>query len=258
MGNQLVGTLIAFVCLGLMGCDSEGSIGAGPAEQAASDAPPTVPPNEAAAPAKPFTSAAVSVEDFVAGMDAIGPDSQARYDSAFARLRKDSVGLASLRAFYSGLPSSELGQRWKAVYLAGEFENNDAVSFLEEVALAPHGAQTAYDTHRLRYTAGVGIVRAYARGVADARASVERLLATADKDIAQLVGLELFSRGVLTEAFRRQLAARGISASFRLPTERELSQLQADPAVGARSPEMAERLRSMTVPALTAEEAGAQ
>jgi hypothetical protein len=259
MGRQIVGILIPFVCLGLVGCGSEAAVGTGPSEKAASDAPASVPANEAPAPAKPLMSAgAVSVEEFVGRMDAIGPDSQQQYDSALARLRKDAVGLASLKAFYSALPSSELGTRWKAVYLAGEFESSEAVTFLEEVALAPDTVLTAYETHRLRSRAGVGIVRAYVRGVPDALASVERLLEAADKDIAQLVGLELFTRGMLTKAFRSRLEARGISATFRLPTKLELSQLQADPSLGARSPENAERLRSMTVPALTAEEAGAQ
>jgi len=203
---------------------------------------------------RPALSRVMSVQEFIGQMDDVGPGSKDRYDAALANLRKDPSAFPNLKAFYSAQPKTALGTRWKAVHLAGEFENLEATNFLQDIALArSESALAAYDDFRLKYSAAVGVVRAHSVNVAEAQGKVERLLTEADTEIAELVGLELFSRGILTEALRTRLKARGIAANYRLPTDAEVAAMRkaADPAIGARSPESAARLKTMTVPAYT-------
>jgi hypothetical protein len=196
-------------------------------------------------------------------MDAIGPGSQDAYEHELKEFQSSTAPVAALAAVYAQLPASALAARWKTVHAAGQIHTPESVGFLEQVALSPaqiepalQGDQAGDQSFRMRYTASVGVVQHYAKGVAGAEAATERMLKGADPQIAQMVGLELFSAGKLTDAWRKILSDRGISTKFRRLGDSELNALRTvDPSrdghVGA---DTRTKPRALSVPALSSGE----
>jgi hypothetical protein len=171
-------------------------------------------------------------------MDAVGPGSEEAYTADLNEFLSVDRPVEALRMSYEAMPKEALGNRWRAVYVAGQIKNQDSLSFLEQVALsAPEfkAKDSVEDqTFRMRYTAAVGLVASLKAGVKGADASVDKLLMSADPQIAQMAGVELFSVDLLTESRRQLLRNRGVAADFRRLTEAEhLELFTEDPA---RSP----------------------
>lgn len=261
MNMQRIGWALGALCsIAVIGCAADAA--------SSRDTDQSSPPASEQAPEKAPESSAGSpipanVVRLFSRMDAIGPGSQEAYEKELSEFRASAAPLATLAAVYAQLPASALAARWKTVHAAGQISTPESVGFLERVALgsaqidpALRGDEAGDQTFRMRYTASVGVVQHYVKGVVGADAATERMLKGADPQIAQMVGLELFSAGKLTDAWRKILSDRGISTKFRRMGDAELDALRAvDPAkdghVGA---DTRTRPRLLSVPALPAGE----
>lgn len=125
------------------------------------------------------------------------------FDAAVARIRGDSRQERSLRSFYADLPIDAYVARQQIVHLIGYLGTADDVPLLESLALTPlpavmptglpdehsheHGEPTAVDQQAtLRNASVVALSRLAARGDQASLASLRRLLADGDKDMALL------------------------------------------------------------------------
>ncbi|HEX6767002.1 MAG TPA: hypothetical protein VF103_16010 [Polyangiaceae bacterium] len=222
--NHIVSALCAVSCAIAVGCTSDvepGETGAGPGADAAPSA-------ERVAGAAAPKNARQALERLFERMDAFGPGSREAYEAELQSFLKAEQPVAALRSMYGGLPATALAARWKTVYVAGEVGTPEALPFLEEIATsAPEidpsavGEAAGDRGFRLRYAAAVGAVQAHKKGVVGASATVERLLKQTDAQIAQLIGVELFSAGKLTPALRGLLDERGISTKFERMSDAE-------------------------------------
>jgi hypothetical protein len=231
--KHIVGALAAVSCA-IAGCTGE--VDSGPAGTAPIADGATLNAEPVARAATP-KNARESLERLFERMDAFGPDSNRAYEAELQSFLKADQPVAALRQMYGELPATALAARWKTVYVAGQVGTPEALPFLEEIALSPPeidpsatGEAAGDKGFRLRYTAAVGAVHAHKNGVAGSAATVERLLKTTDAQVAQLMGVELYSAGKLTAALRGLLEARGISAKFRRMSDAEYKKvLSVDP-----------------------------
>jgi hypothetical protein len=192
-------------------------------------------------------------------MDAVGPGSEESQKAELRDFLNAERPMEALRKTYEAMPKSALGNRWRAIYVAGQIKSADSIAFLEQVALsAPEIDPAAVGEHagdqgfRLRYTAAVGIVHALKGGVRGADSSLDAVLKSADPEVAQLAGVELFSAGKLTDRHRKALRDRGIAADFRRLTEAEhRERFTQDPSLTPHQGEsMRTRPLSTSVPAM--------
>jgi hypothetical protein len=232
--KHIVGALCAVSCAMAVGC--AGEVDPGPAGTApiADGAPLNAEPVAGVATPK---NAREGLERLFARMDTLGPDSHQAYEAELQSFLKAGEPVAALRKMYGELPATALAARWKTVYVAGQVGTPEALTFLEEVAVSPPeidpsatGESAGDKGFRLRYTAVVGAVQAHGKGVAGSAATVERLLKTTDAQIAQVMGVELYSAGRLTPALKSLLEGRGISAKFKRMSDAEYKKvLSVDP-----------------------------
>ncbi len=221
-----VGALVGVACFAaIIGCGTDGEKSA--TVEALNGGPVANAPHQGteASPGIP-----VKVAQLLSRMDGIGEGSQARYDEALNEFRASPDPIGTLANVYDQLPANALGARWKVVHAATQIDSAQSIEFLERIAGGPKTVPTADgggDTSfRMRYTASVGVVQQYAAGRSEAKTAIERLLNDADASIAQLMGVELFSMGKLSDAWRAILTKRGISNNFRQFTDAELSALR--------------------------------
>lgn len=180
----------------------------------------------------------------------IGDRASQDYEAAITKLRGDTKQDRALRAFYAELPAEAFGMRHQVVHLAGLIGTADFVPMLEAIAMTPlslpppatpaeeHGEPTVMDQEaELRNGAVGALSRLAKRDDKAALASLLRLLAKGDKEMAILAGVELVSFGKLHAEERGVLAARGIKASFAKMNEmdREKS-FKIDPADADANP----------------------
>jgi hypothetical protein len=242
----------------LIACSSQPETNAFDVEAGASPPPQAIDSK----PEVGTTASARTLPDNVARlfsrMDAVGPGSQDAYDTELKAFLRSPSPLATLKSVYRQLPATALGARWKTIHAASQVRSPEAVSFLSEVALSPAEAGASEPGHdagdrsfRLRYTASVGIVKNLLGKVDGAEGATERLLHDADREVAQLVGVELFSEGRLSDHWKGVLKARGISSEFK---RLEGAELEATRSVGPGRPhqgaDVRRRPRSTSVPAI--------
>jgi hypothetical protein len=257
-----VGAVAGAICsFAVIGCASEEGSTVEPQNGAPSVESKVTAPDTASASVASGVPANIS--KLFSRMDSVGVGSQQKFDEALAEFRGSQDPIGQLAKFYAQLPSSAQGARWKAVYAAAQIPSGESVEFLgriagekPEVDPAVTGDEGGDIGFRMRYTASVGVVQHHAAGIQGAQTAVERLLKDADASIAQLVGVELFSKGLLTDSLREILSKRGISNKFRKLSDAELNKIRAvDPSkdghVGA---DTRTRPRWTSVPALSAEE----
>jgi hypothetical protein len=244
-------TLVMLACATTLGCGSGDE----------ASPPTTVDPNgrDAASAEGSSRSATELLHRVFERMDAIGPESEDAFQAELRDFLAAERPMEALRTTYAAMPKQAVGSRWRAVYVAGRIQSPDSLAFLEEVALsAPEIDPAAVGEHagdrgfRLRYTATVGIVDSLESGVEGADSRVHSVLKSADPQVAQLAGVELFSAGKLTARHRKALEERGISANFRRFTEAEhLALMSVKPDLtGHRNPSTRRRPLSNSVPAL--------
>jgi hypothetical protein len=256
-------TLLASVCSAIAiacGSQSESASRDVAAQNSANSAPRA--PSESGEPESRSQSNAGTVPESVARlfsrMDAVGPGSQKMYDAELKEFLSSANPAATLISAYRQLPESALGARWKAVQVAGEVRSPEAVAFLGEVALAPaesadsgSGHDTGDLSFRLRYTASMGIVQNLVHAVTSAEGATERVLRQGDRQIAQLLALELFSEGRLSDGWRGILDARGISTKFERVDGAKLDELRnLGPQASHQGADTRTRPRMTRVPAI--------
>lgn len=248
------GLLVGLSCGLALGCASESD-----SARPVGSAPQATEEHAGAAISNTTTGIPTDVVRLFSSMDAIGRGSQEAYDAELTAFLGSAQPLATLKRVYAQLPVGALAARWKAVHAAGQVRTAESVEFLEQVAASPAEVDSAATGHeagdrsfRMRYTASVGVVHHYVNGVEGANTAVERLLKNADPQIAQMIGVELFSFNKLSDAWRQILSARGIFTKFRRLGEAELNALgSVDPAKSPRAGgDTRTRPRSVTVPAL--------
>jgi len=167
-------------------------------------------------------------------MDAVGTGSQAALDAELAEFARTSDAVDVLQHTYASLPRQAAASRFRTVYIAGQIATPAAVKFLADVALSAPDIVAASAGHgevtdqgfQSRYTASTALVHHYVAAVPNAAEAVEQLLGNADPEIAKGVGVELFSQGKLSEAWRSKLKSRNIFADFKAIEGAELDKLR--------------------------------
>jgi len=174
------------------------------------------------------------VKQLLETMDTPGAAGEKLHQKQLAELRADPATLDVLTDSYGKLPAKAVNARWKTVVAIAALQTPAAIPFLETVALGPPEidpkaveADAGDFSFRIRYSAALGVVRASSQAVEGAKASVAKLLSTADPEIARLVGVELFSAGALSPELKGRLSQRGIYADFRKIEGEELKQLRS-------------------------------
>ncbi|HEX6277777.1 MAG TPA: hypothetical protein VFZ53_32265 [Polyangiaceae bacterium] len=250
------GTLVVLACAMALGCGSGAESATGESSPATTGGPNGL---DAASAESASRSPAEILHRLFERMDAVGPGSEGAFQAELRDFLATERPMATLKTSYAAMPKQATGNRWRAVYVAGRIKNADSLAFLEEIALgAPEIDPAAVGEHagdrgfRLRYTAAVGIVDSFKARVEGADARVHTILKSADPQVAQLAGVELFSSGELTAKHRTTLEARGISANFRRFTEAEHRELMSvkPELTGHRQASTRKRPLSNSVPAL--------
>ena len=176
----------------------------------------------------------------------------------------------AVREFIELYGEAPRDEHWDLLRLAGLVARKDAVQFLAREAIRelPHeqhastgsasdapcsGADSesqgvAADL-RDAMTAGKGVVDALSVKIDGATTALNSILEQADPAVAQVIAVELFSRGLLTAAHRQKLSERGIFAQFRrfTPAERD-AVLAVKPAARAAANASRPSASSMPVP----------
>ena len=252
--QRIVGAIGVICSIAMIGCATEAEVETSRDTDLPSAQVPERAPESSADSAIP-----TNVVRLFSRMDSIGPGSQDAYEKELKEFQSSAAPVAALAGVYAKLPAAALAARWKTVHAAGQISTPESVGFLEQVALSPtqldpsrHGDDAGDQGFRMRYTASVGVVQHYVKGVSGAEAATERMLKGADPQIAQMVGVELFSAGKLTDAWRKILSDRGISTKFRRMADSELNALRTvDPSRdGHQGGDTRTRPRSLSVPAL--------
>jgi len=247
--SVLAGVITSLVLVGCSGSEVPDSV-----VSPQNGAPTASKSAPAQANSTPDAKVPAAIAKLFSRMDSVGKGSPAAYDEALTEFRNSASPIGTLAKFYAELPKTALGARWKTVYAAGQISTSESVEFLDGVAAGAPEKDSSLEGDigfRMRYTAAVGVVTHFAAGIPGAEASVEHLLKDADPSIAQLVGVELFSMGRLTDAWRAILEKRGISNKFRQMTDAELAAVRTvDPSKdGHAGPDTRTRPRFTSVPA---------
>jgi hypothetical protein len=174
-----------------------------------------------------------------AEMEAVGPENHGKYEEGLrAFLASTPDPLATLEEAYAALSPDATTERWKTAFAAREIPTAASVRFLERLAVGPtevvparhatssHSGGVTDRSYHVRATATIGVVKHHLKGVEGAEAAVAKILASAEPDMAQTAGLELFAEGRLTDEHRAALAARNISSGFRRLAGAELDQIR--------------------------------
>lgn len=138
----------------------------------------------------------------------------------------------AISAFIDTHDHAPLEQRWGLLHLAGFSGRQEIVEFLGDqllvlgrelqdgmVRAAPNPARTKHTQCSTQpapvltdsLAAAMGLVDSLSMDTEGAADAVDAALSTAEPRIAQLIGMELFSRSLLTGAYRQKLTDRGIS-----------------------------------------------
>jgi len=255
-GRRFGGTLVVLACAMALGCGSSDESSSGESSPAIAGGPNGL---DAASSESVARSPAELLHRLFERMDAVGPGSEEAFQAELRDFLATERPMETLKTSYAAMPKQAIGNRWRAIYVAGRIKSPGSLAFLEEVALgAPEVDPSAVGEHagdqgfRLRYTAAVGIVDSFKSRVEGADARVHTVLKSADPQVAQLAGVELFSANELTAQHRKTLEARGISANFRRFTESEHRELMSvkPELTGHRQASKRKRPLSNSVPAL--------
>lgn len=183
----------------------------------------SAPPKREPEPTKPDAQLSTDavMRHLLAEIERPGRQHEINADPFFAR--PDS--LATLVSAYDA--SSGAWERWKLLRLARKTVRADVTAFLKAEALKPVPKMPATlgmaitvsnEEYVNRLEAALGVVDAIARqGTSD----VEEIIRTVDISISRIVGVQLWSRDLLTDELIAALHARGLPTEYRAMSESE-------------------------------------
>lgn len=180
------------------------------------------------------------LQRLLGSMDALGPLGEKAFELDLEEYAKRDDAVMEIRNLFDSLPVEAGSARWRVVRVAAGLKKREAVEFLRQQAVSAPVMKTSPDgelgdpTHRVRYSAAVGLVRHLLDGVDGADEATRQVFNLAEPEIAKLAALELFSKGQLSNEHKEILRKRGIAANFRRIEGSELDALRtvkATPAV---------------------------